>query len=72
MRKYNINSNLVRAIEHLYDNAISAVHMNGSTGNGSEQQLESGKDVFFHPPSSTFFSKELYLMLLKNMMERLA
>ena len=32
MRKYNINANLFRAIEHLYDNAISAVHMNGSTG----------------------------------------
>ena len=32
MRKYNINANLVRAFEHLYDNAISAVHMNGSTG----------------------------------------
>ena len=32
MRKYNINANLVRAIEHLDDNAISAVHMNGSTG----------------------------------------
>ena len=32
MRKYNINANLARAIEHLYDNAISAVHMNGSTG----------------------------------------
>ena len=25
--------------------------------NGSEQQLELGKDVFFHPHSSTFFSK---------------
>ena len=32
MRKYNINANLVRVIEHLYDNTISAVHMNGSTG----------------------------------------
>ena len=32
MRKYNINANLVCAIEHLYGNAISAVHMNGSTG----------------------------------------
>ena len=32
MRKYSINANLVRAIEHLYDNAISAVHMNDSTG----------------------------------------
>ena len=27
MREYNINANLVCAIEHLYDNAISAVHM---------------------------------------------
>ena len=31
MRKYNINAILVCAIEHLYDNAISAVLMNGST-----------------------------------------
>ena len=39
--------------------------------NGSEQQLESGKDVFFHPPLSTFFSKGLCLMFWKNMTERL-
>ena len=32
MRKYNINANLVRVTEHLYDNAISAVQTNGSTG----------------------------------------
>ena len=32
MQKYNINANLVSAIGHMYDNAISAVHMNGSTG----------------------------------------
>ena len=32
MRKYNINANLVRALEHLYENAIRAVHMNDSTG----------------------------------------
>ncbi|MEW8513022.1 MAG: hypothetical protein AB2608_19480, partial [Candidatus Thiodiazotropha sp.] len=32
MWKYNINANLVRTIQHLYDNAISAVQMNGSTG----------------------------------------
>ena len=29
MWKYNINANLVRATKHLYDNAVSAVHMNG-------------------------------------------
>ena len=32
MRKYNINANLVRATEHLYEKAISAVQMNDSTG----------------------------------------
>ena len=31
MRKYNINANLVRTNEHLYDNTNSAVHVNGST-----------------------------------------
>ena len=35
--------------------------------NSSEQQLESGKDVLFHPHSSTFFSKGLCLILWKNM-----
>ena len=32
MRKYNINANIVGAIEHLYDISISAVQMNGSIG----------------------------------------
>ena len=32
MRDYNINANLVRAIEYLYDNAVNAVQINGSTG----------------------------------------
>ena len=32
MRKYNINANLVRTIEQLYDKATSAVQMNGSIG----------------------------------------
>ena len=32
MRKYNINANLARAIEHLCDSAMSAVQMNGNTG----------------------------------------
>ena len=72
MRKYNVNANLVRATEHLYNNAISAVQMNAAHENGSELKLESSNDVFFHPTSSIFFSKELCLMLWKNMMERLA
>ena len=32
MLKYNINANLVRTIEQLYDKATSAVQMNSSTG----------------------------------------
>ena len=32
MRKYNINANLVRTIEQLYDKATSAIQMNGSIG----------------------------------------
>ena len=32
MRNYNINANLVRIIEQLYDKAASAVQMNGSIG----------------------------------------
>ena len=32
MRKYNINANLVRTIESLYDKATSAVQMNDSMG----------------------------------------
>ena len=32
MKLYNINANLIRVIEHLYDKATSAVCFNGSTG----------------------------------------
>ena len=32
MRKYNINANIIRVIENLYDKAQSAVLFNGSTG----------------------------------------
>ena len=32
MRKYNINASIIRAIENLYDKALSAVLFNGSTG----------------------------------------
>ena len=32
MRKYNVNGNLVRTIEQLYDKATSAIQMKSSTG----------------------------------------
>ena len=72
LRKHNISANLTRAIEHPYDKALSAIQMNGNTGEWFEQQLELGKDVFSHPPYSTFFSKGLRLMLWKNITVRLA
>ena len=61
MRKYIINANLVRAIVHLYDNAISSVQFiwRAAQENGSEHKLGSGKDVIFHPSSSIFYSKGL-------------
>ena len=67
----NINPNLVLAIQHLYDEAISAFQMNSTHENGSEQQLELGKDVFSHPPPLTFFLKGVCLMVWKNMMKTL-
>ena len=47
MKKYNTSTNLI-----LYDKATSAVFLNSSIG---EQQLESDKDVYSHPRSSTYF-----------------
>ena len=64
--------NLVRAFKHLYDKVISAGQMNGSTEEWFKRTVRIGKGVFSHPPSSTFFSKGLYVMRWQNMMEGLA
>ena len=69
MRKYNINANPVRAIEHLCGNAISAVKMKRRK-NGSEQQLELGKGVFSHPFFLIYFERIMSDVLEKNVMER--
>ena len=56
----------MRAVEHLYGKAVSAVQMNsGMKENGSEQQLVLGKVVFSHPLASNVFSKGLCLLLWK-------
>ena len=45
MKKCNISTNHIRVIKHLYDKATSAVLFNGS-----EQQLESDRNVYsLHP-----------------------
>ena len=57
MKKYNISTNLIRVTKNLYDKATSAVLFNGSIGDWFQQQLESDRDVYSHPPSSTYFWK---------------
>ena len=51
MRKNNVNANLVRTTEHMYDIAVSAVRMNGSTG---EWFRTKGKDVWSQTRMSSF------------------
>ena len=55
MKKYNISTNLIQVIKNLYDKATSAVLFNSSIGDWFKQQLESDRDVYSHPPSSTYF-----------------
>ena len=55
MQKYNISANLVRATEHLYDNAISAVQMNGSTEGLSKTTVGVRQGCLFSPTLSNIF-----------------
>ena len=57
MEKCNINTNLIRVIKNLYDKATSAVLLTAAWETGSGQQLKSDRDVYSHPPSSTYFWK---------------
>ena len=49
MKKDNVSANLIRL--------TSAVFFNSSIETGTVQQLESDRDVYSHPPSSTYFWK---------------
>ena len=59
MKKYNICTNLFRVIRNLYDKATSAVLFNSSIGDWfrTTVRLEYDRDVYSHPPSSTYFWK---------------
>ena len=57
MKKYNISTNVIQVIENLYNKATSAVLFKKAWATGSEQQLESDRDVYSHPPSSIYFWK---------------
>ena len=72
MRKYNINANLVRIIEQLYDKATSAGQMNGSMGEWFGTTVGIRQGCLLSPILFNIFSNESCLMVWKNMMERLA
>ena len=57
IKKYNISTNHIQVIKNLCNKATSAILFNSSKKTGSEQQLESDRDVYSHPPSSTYFWK---------------
>ena len=44
-------------IKNLYNKATSAVLLTAAWETGSGQQLKSDRDVYSHPPSSTYFWK---------------
>ena len=71
MRKYNINANLVRTIEQLYDKATSAVQMNGSIGEWFRTAIRVRQGCLLSPTLFNIFLGSC-LMPWKNMMGRLA
>ena len=57
MRKYNINANLVRTTEQLYDKATSAVQMNGSIGEWSRTAVGVRQGCLLSPTIFNIFSR---------------
>ena len=58
VKKYNISTNLIRAIRHLCDKATNAVPFNGSREDWFQRQLELARDVYSYRPSSTLEDHE--------------
>ena len=61
MWKDNINANPVRAIEDLYDNAISAVQMNDSLGEWFRTTVEDKQECPLKPTLFLHFSPKDYV-----------
>ena len=57
MKKYNISTNLIRVIKNLYDKATSAVLSGSSIGDWFRTTVGVDRDVYSHPPYSTYFWK---------------
>ena len=57
MKTYNISTNLIQVIKNLYNKATRAVLVNSSRGDWFRKTVESDRDVYSHPPYSTYFWK---------------
>ena len=66
MRKYNINANLFRAIQPLYDKATSAVQMNGSIGEWFRTTVGVRKGCLLSPTLFNIFLERIMSDALKE------
>ena len=66
MKKYNISTNLIQVIKNLYDKATSAVLFNGSIGDWFRTTVGFDRDVYSHPPSSTYSWKRIMTNALED------
>ena len=57
MKKYNISTNLSKSSKTSMTRPLVPSSSSAAQETGSEQQLESDRDVYSHPPSSTYFWK---------------
>ena len=66
MRKYNIGSKLVRTIEHLYDNATSAVIFNSSIGDWFRTTVGVRPGCLLSPTLFNIFLERIMTDALEN------
>ena len=66
MRKYNIGSKLVRTIEHLYDNATSAVTFNSSIGDWFRTTVGVRQGCLLSPTLFNIFLERIMTDALEN------
>ena len=57
MKKYNISTNLSESLKIFMTRPLVPSSSTAAWETGSEQQLESDRDVYSYPPTSTYFSK---------------
>ena len=66
MRLYNINANLIRVIEHLYDKATSAVYFNGSIGDWFRTTVGVRQGCLLSPTLFNIFLERIMTDALKD------